>query len=237
MNDFDNIIRYINKIEHKIGYTFVNKEVLALAFVHRSFLNENRSLVKEHNERLEFLGDSILGFLIAEYLYKKFPEKPEGELSALRSRLVEAKSCVYYVNKLELEEHLVLGKGEKMNCHGRGRDSILADLFEAIIAAIYLDGGMEKVRLFLFSKLQNFLDDILDNPIKNWKAELQDFTQKNYQDIPSYIVIDSQGPDHCRIFHIAVNIAGKETGRGVGASKKEAEQNAAKAALQELLTT
>src|SRR5690349_4251097 len=130
----EEILRNSHKIEEQLGYTFHDKNLLALAFIHRSYINENKH-VTQHNERLEFLGDSVLGLLVADYLYCYLPSNSEGDLSYLRSRLVEAASCVIYVTKLKVQSYLLLGKGERMN-DGRGRDSTLADLFEAIIGAI-----------------------------------------------------------------------------------------------------
>lgn len=229
MNAIEELIHNAPAIESKLGYTFRDRSLLALAFVHRSFINENRD-VAQHNERLEFLGDSIIGMLIAEYLYRRLPSHPEGELSYLRSRLVEASSCVAYVQKLHLEKHILLGRGERMN-DGRGRESILADLFEAVIGAIYLDGGIEAARSFLFNNFSCEIDTILKTPLRNWKALLQDFCQKKYQQTPAYRVLDEVGPDHSKIFTIAVMVNDQELGRGSGASKKEAQQAAAEEAL------
>jgi ribonuclease-3 len=219
-------------IEARIGYTFANKELLHLAFVHRSYLNENRSL-SQHNERQEFLGDAVLGLLIAEYLYTHYPQTPEGELSFLRSRLVEAGACARYVQVLHLESHLLLGRGERLN-DGKGRHSILADFFEALIGAIYLDGGMEAARRFLFEKFHSVIDTILAAPWHNWKALLQDLCQKTYQETPTYTVLDASGPDHSKNFTVAVAIRGHVLGSGSGSSKKEAQQSAAAEGLNYL---
>lgn len=232
MNPFYRLIENAPTIESKIGYAFKDRSLLALAFVHRSFINENREIT-QHNERLEFLGDSVLGLLIAEYLYRLLPATPEGELSFLRSRLVEATSCVIYVQKLDLEKHLLLGRGERLN-DGRGRDSILADLFEAIIGAIYLDGGLEAVRTFLFNHFSSEFESILQTPLRNWKALLQDYCQKIYQKTPNYVVLQETGPDHSKTFKISVNIQEKELGFGEGSSKKEAQQAAAEDALKRI---
>jgi ribonuclease-3 len=232
MNATQNILQHIPQIESKIGYVFKDKNLLALAFIHRSFVNENRDAFG-HNERLEFLGDSILGMLIAEYLYLQLPKTPEGELSCFRSKLVEANSCVQYIQKLDIGQFILLGKGERMN-DGRGRETILADLFEAIIGAILLDGGIEAARNFLFN---NFLDDIqhtLSTPIYNWKAQLQDFCQRKFQKTPVYQVLEESGPDHSKIFTISVIINDQEMGYGEGSSKKEAQQAAAADALSRL---
>lgn len=229
MNPLEQLIHHASNIENKLGYPFKDRSLLALAFVHRSFINENRD-IKQHNERLEFLGDSVLGMLIADYLYRYFPHTPEGELSYLRSRLVEATSCVDYIQSLQISQYVLLGKGERMN-DGRGRESILADLFEAIIGAIYLDGGIEAARQFLFRNFSDKIDAILKTPLRNWKALLQDYCQKKYQQTPVYQVLLETGPDHSKNFQISVLVNHQELGRGEGASKKEAQQAAAADAL------
>lgn len=229
MNAIDDLIQKAPIIEAKLGYSFHNRLHLALSFVHRSFINEHREIT-EHNERLEFLGDSVLGVLMAEYLYRRFPSTPEGDLSYLRSRLVEASSCVNYIHKLDVEPYILLGKGERMN-DGRGRDSILADLFEALIGAIYLDGGIDKAREFLFRNFSQEINQILERPLSNWKAVLQDYCQKKYQQPPTYKVISEEGPDHSKIFKISVLINDRPMGFGEGSSKKEAQQAAASDAL------
>lgn len=231
MNPLEQLIANAPQIEAKLGYQFRDREQLALAFVHRSFVNENRQITATHNERLEFLGDSVLGLIISEYLYRYLPSKPEGELSYLRSRLVEASSCCLYIQHLDVEQHLLLGRGERRN-DGRGRDSILADLFEAVVGAIYLDGGLAATKRFLFKTFSQQFQDILRTPERNWKACLQDYTQKNHQQTPVYEVVSESGPDHDKLFRIAVMIDGKSVGEGDGASKKEAQQAAAQAAIE-----
>jgi ribonuclease III len=229
MNQMEYLQQHISIIETKLGYSFQDRSLLTLAFVHRSFINENR-MITQHNERLEFLGDSVLGMLISDYLYRCLPTTPEGQLSYLRSRLVEAISCVNYVQSLDIASYILLGKGERMN-DGRGRDSILADLFEAIIGAIYLDGGLEAAKKFLFLNFTPQIDNILKTPLRNWKALLQDYCQKKFQQTPIYNVLSSSGPDHSKVFEISVLINQRELGRGTGASKKEAQQAAAADAL------
>lgn len=229
MNAYEELLRRAPEIETKLGYTFKDRSLLALAFIHRSFINENKE-VGQHNERLEFLGDSVLGMLVADYLYRYLPSTPEGELSVLRSRLVEATSCCQYMQKFGWGQYLLLGKGEKMN-DGRGRESILADLFEGIIGAIYLDGGLEAAKRFLFRNFSPEIDAILKTPIRNFKALLQDYCQKKFQATPTYKVLSEEGPDHSKIFQICVVINNKEIGYGQGASKKEAQQAAAADAL------
>jgi ribonuclease-3 len=233
MNALEKLLLHVSDLEGKLNYTFKDKHLLALAFSHRSFVNENRSIMQEHNERLEFLGDSVLGVVMAEYLYKHFPNTPEGRLSHLRSRLVEAPSCVNYIQSMDVECFLLLGKGEQMN-GGKGRESILADLFEAVIGAIYLDSGVDAVKTFIFDNFAEHIGKIVKEPVRNWKAELQDYSQKKYQQTPLYSVIEETGPDHSKEFHVAVSINEKEVGTGTGYSKKEAQQAAAENALNKL---
>lgn len=234
MNDIQNLVKQIPFIEAQIDYTFRNRDLLLLAFVHRSFANENRNNSSMHNERLEFLGDSVLGLLIAEHLYRLFPDHPEGELSYLRSRLVEASSCVAFVQKLGISQHLLLGKGERHTATGKGRDSILADFFEALVGAIYLDGGLIATHEFIFRHFSEEINGTIKKPLRNCKALLQDYCQKKFQKTPSYRVSSSSGPDHKKMFAISVYIQDQEVGKGEGFSKKEAEQAAAADALLHL---
>lgn len=225
----------IDQIEAKLGYCFANKTLILEAFTHRSFTNESRALT-EHNERLEFLGDSVLGLMVSSYLFRTFPHLPEGDLSAMRSKLVESSSCISYLQKLNVDQHLLLGKGERLN-DGRGRESILSDLFEAIIGAIYLDGGFEVANNFFFDHFSNEINLKLQAPPKNSKAILQDYCQKVFLQHPTYNVISENGPDHIKTFKISVSVKGKELGIGEGASKKEAQQAAANNALDRLKQT
>lgn len=227
------LLKNISGIEKKIGYVFKDKKLLILAFIHRSFYNENRDLVQEHNERLEFLGDSVLGLIVSDYLYHHLPSHPEGELSQLRASLVEASTCAHFLQRLGLAEYVLLGKGEQMN-EGRGRDTILADLFEALVGAIYIDGGIETARTVFWSHFEKEIEAILKTPARNWKAELQDYSQKKYQKPPVYKIEKETGPDHSKMFHVIACMNDKEAGRGVGASKKEAEQAAAQDAMKRL---
>ncbi len=233
MKETFNIASKVGEIEAKIGYRFADKKLLTLAFTHRSYINESRTAL-HHNERLEFLGDSILGLMVSEYLYCTLPDLPEGELSALRAKLVEAVSCISYIQKLDLEKYLLLGRGERMN-DGRGRESILSDLFEAIIGAIFLDGGFGAAQKFFFGHFNEEIDSIIQAPLRNPKAVLQDFCQKNFQKTPHYKVLEETGPDHSKIFKIVVVLHEKELAYGEGPSKKEAQQAAAKNALALLI--
>ncbi len=233
MDPYQNLLDQIEQIEKKISYVFQKKDLLVLAFVHRSFHNEHRQKVLEHNERLEFLGDSVLNILISEYLYTTFPEHSEGHLSHVRAFLIEAAMCAKLVQKLSLTEFILLGKGEKMS-EGKNKESIQADLFEALLASIFLDGGLESASKFFWSHFKEEIELRLKEPIRNWKAELQDYSQKKYQKTPTYQVLNAHGPDHHKEFEIAVYFEELELGRGMGSSKKEAEQEAAKAALGSL---
>lgn len=233
MTELSELLDDIEGIEAKLGYTFKDKNLLALAFIHRSFVNENRDTVQTHNERLEFLGDSVLGLLIADFLYRYLPNTPEGELSHRRASLVEGSSCVDYVQKLDVEQHLLLGKGERRN-DGRGRDSILSDLFEALIGAIFLDGGIEQARAFLFGKFSEHIESSLRQPLRNWKTDLQGYAQKTFHQPPIYRVVAESGPDHSKLFEVVVEINEEELGRGSGPSKKEAQQAAAQDAWERI---
>jgi ribonuclease-3 len=232
MNTFEKLVQNAADIEKNLGYCFKDRALLALAFVHRSFINETRDLI-HHNERLEFLGDSVLGMIVSDYLYRSLPNRPEGELSYLRSRLVEAESCASFVKKLHVEPFLLLGKGERMGDR-RGRDTILADLFEALVGAIFLDGGFIAAQHFLFSHFTHEIEEILRTPLENWKALLQDYCQKKFQRPPKYEVLSETGPDHSKIFVISVSVEGIVLGQGEGGSKKIAQQAAAQNAMAQL---
>jgi ribonuclease-3 len=231
----DDLLKKIPEIEEKLAYSFENQKLLTLAFVHRSYFNENRSVVEEHNERLEFLGDSVLGLLVSDYLYQQLPMQPEGELSQLRAHLVEATTCAKFLQMLDLSEYVLLGKGERDNV-GRGRETILADLFEAIIGAIYIDSDLKTVAKFFWHHFGDEIAELVKEPFHNWKAELQDYSQKKYQKPPIYKVEKEIGPDHSKQFHVVACLADQEVGWGVGASKKEAEQAAAEDALKRIVS-
>ncbi len=232
MNIPSPLLENLETIQKKVGYTFKNPDLLALAFIHRSFANEN-DLLDNYNERLEFLGDAVLGFLIAEELYLKHPTTPEGDLSTMRATLVSAAACAHYVKQLDLGKYLLLGKGEQRN-EGRGRDSILADFFEALIGALLLDGDLSTVRQFLTSHFSETMEKLLSQPTSNWKTTLQDWCQKNYQMTPHYENLETNGPDHKKDFRIGVYKNQELLGTGVGSSKKEAQQAAACDAIQQL---
>lgn len=232
MNSYERLLNERKKIEALLDYSFRSPELLFLSFVHRSYVNENRS-IKEHNERLEFLGDSVLGLIIANYLYERFPTMAEGHLSQLRARLVDASTCVHFFQKLHIQEYILLGKGESLSL-GRGKESISADVFEALMAAIYLDGGFEEAKRFFLKHFKTDVEEILKNPSRNFKAELQDYSQRKYQKPPLYKVLKEEGPDHSKVFYVSVSVGEEEIAEGKGSSKKEAEQKAAEEALLKL---
>lgn len=233
MNLLEILRTSLSSIEEKIGYVFENKELLVLSLIHRSFVNELKGQTIQHNERLEFLGDSVLGLAIADYLFHRLPGHPEGQLSQLRSRLVDANSCALYLQKLGLTDAILLGRGERIS-EGHAKVSIQADVFEALVAAIYLDGGLPIAKSFLLCHFESQIEQVIGSPPRNYKAELQDFSQKKFQRAPVYKVIEEAGPDHAKVFHVLVYINEKESGKGMGASKKEAEQRAAFDAISKI---
>jgi ribonuclease-3 len=226
------LVKEIPQIEAKLNVIFADKSLLALAFVHRSFENENKKIVDGNNERLEFLGDSILNFIVSEYLYQNLSEE-EGILSAIRASLVNAAACVRYVKKLQLDEYLLLGKGEEAT-GGRKKESLLADVFESVVGAIFLDQGIEGAKDFLLGHFEKDFEEKLFSPEINHKAELQNYCQRKLKTTPLYIVLKEEGPAHKKTFYVAVLLEEEEIGRGEGFSKKEAEAMAAKAAIEKL---
>lgn len=230
MGPLEDLKAHLDTIEEKLGYVFEKKDFLINALTHRSFINEYRMGPLEHNERLEFLGDSVLGLVVADYLYHRLPGHPEGQLSQLRSRLVDANSCAQYLQKLQLSPHILLGKGETLT-EGRMKTSILADAFEALLGAIYLDGNLGVTKSFLLFHFETEFEAAVGSPPRNYKAELQDYSQKQFQKAPVYKVVEESGPDHAKVFHVMVLVDGKEAGMGIGSSKKEAEARAAFDAL------
>ena len=219
----------MKSLEEKLFYRFKNKNLLKNALTHSSYANEVRSGLSS-NERLEFLGDSVLSVIVSNYIYKQYPKMPEGELTKLRSSLVCEKSLCAFARELKLGEFLLLGKGEDNN-GGRERDSILADAFEAVLAAIYLDGGMESavehIMRFILRELQNHDED----GFRDYKTMLQEIIQRNPEESVVYILADETGPDHDKIFTVEVHLNSNIIGAGTGRSKKQAEQMAAKQAL------
>lgn len=223
----------MEKLEARLGYTFRDRKLLENALMHSSYANERRAAGFTSNERLEFLGDSVLGMVTAEKLYKLFPDLPEGRLSRMRAELVCEQSLHAVALELELGSYLLLGKGEE-HTGGRERPSILADAVEAIIAAMYLDGGLEVARTFILKKVLAGLDAGVMHHVIDYKTELQERVQRKADQHLEYRLTGESGPDHNKRFTMAVLLNGTEIGSGTGRSKKEAEQAAAKTALEKL---
>jgi len=218
--------------EKKIGINFKDKELLKQAFTHRSYLNEKGTNGMSHNERLEFLGDAVLELVVTEYLYKKFPGKPEGELTSLRASLVNSEALAKLARALQMNDFLLLSKGEKKDT-GKARQYILANAFEALVGAIYLDGGYKIVESFIEKNAFKDLSEILKNNL--WRDN-KSFFQEKAQEIasitPRYQVLKEWGPDHNKHFEVGVFLGNELIGNGEGMSKQEAEQNAALSGLK-----
>lgn len=208
---------------------FNNKELFELALTHRSWVNEN-SGTGETNERLEFLGDAVLEFVVSAFIYNEFPDKEEGFLTALRANIVNTKNLAVLAEKLELGELIKLSRGEEQG-GGRENTSLMADTVESIIGAVFLDQGYESASKFIHENLLNDIDEKLAQPLKDAKSRLQELVQSKGLSAPRYQVVKAEGPDHDKEFTVEVSIAGKPTAQGSGKSKSTAEQAAAEAAL------
>ena len=222
----------IKELETAIGYRFRNISLLQNALTHSSYANERWHNSLMSNERLEFLGDSILGMLVADHLYRNFPDRPEGELTRMRADMVCEKTLAEVANRIGLGNHLMLGKGEEQG-GGRHRDSILADAVESVIAACYLDGGMEAAIDFI---RRFILVNVPVQRMKNadYKTQLQELVQQKKNQTLSYALVGQSAPDHDKKFEVEVSLNGAVVGRGTGSSKKRAEQMAAASAIENL---
>lgn len=222
----------MRELEEKIGYSFKDKTLPELALTHSSYANENRERGAASNERLEFLGDSVLNMLAARYLYRNFPNLPEGELTKLRAAVVCEASLHAVALRLGLGKFLLLGRGEEAS-GGRQRVSILADAVEAVIAAIFLDGGLKAAEEFVLPWLKdNVRSAVSGGTFKDYKTVLQEIVQKNRQETLSYELTGESGPDHDKRFTVMLYLNSNPIATGSGRSKKEAEQNAARAGLE-----
>lgn len=221
----------MKSLEEKLGYTFRNPALLENALTHSSCANEIRGTLQS-NERLEFLGDSILGMIVAEHLYRNHPDLPEGELTRTRAALVCEESLVEVAKVLKLGDYLHLGKGEEAG-GGRRRPSIQADAVEAVLAAVYLDGGIGSVRSIIQKYILCHEIEGLTSP-RDYKTALQELVQRQSGQVLKYRLVGSEGPDHDKRFFVEVDLNGTMIGEGKGHSKKEAEQMAAKTAIQQL---
>ncbi len=218
----------ISEFEEIIGYSFKDKNLIYTALSHSSFANENKKQRKS-NERLEFLGDSVLSIIVSDYIFEHYTFLPEGELTKIRASLVCDKALFEYAKQIRLGDFIMLGKGE-MNTGGRTRPSILADAFEAVIAAIYLDGGMEAAKKHVLRFIPKDLDP-KHYQITDYKTVLQEIIQRNPEETVEYVLTGEKGPDHDKEFTVAVMLNSNVIGEGKGKSKKSAEQMAAKQAL------
>lgn len=223
----------MEKLEEKLGYTFHDRRLLENALTHSSYANENKSKGETSNERLEFLGDSVLGMVVADHLYRTHPDMPEGELTRTRAALVCEDSLVEVAAQLELGEYLKLGRGEDAG-GGRKRPSIQADAVEAVIAAVYLDGGIGSARKLITNFILTNNEREQEGAVRDFKTALQELVQRESGQVLSYRLMGESGPDHAKVFSVEVDLNGQPIGTGEGRSKKEAEQNAAKAAMAKL---
>jgi len=221
------------QLQQTIGITFQNQELLKQAFYHRSYLNEAKH-IKESNERLEFLGDAILSFLTSEFLYKEYPQHPEGILTNIRSSVVKTQSLGAAAKKLGFGDLLFLSKGEEEG-GGRNNVSLLADSFEAFLGALFMDQGLTSAQTFLTNHLFPAISTIVEKKSYiDFKSYLQELVQEIHKVSPSYAVDKTEGPDHDRTFWITVSIGKKLLGSGIGKSKQEGEQQAAQNALEKM---
>ncbi len=222
----------LSDIQERIAYQFSNIALLERAMTHKSYANENR--ISYHNERMEFLGDSVLNLAVSEYLMKTCPDSTEGDLSRLRAAVVSEPALSAIAREIGLGSYILLGRGEEQT-GGRDKDSLLANCLEALIASIYLDTGKEAAAAFVIRFFKDMIRKtcasrvILDN-----KTELQELCQERLKQLPEYKIVSETGPDHQKQFAVEVWIKGRLSGRGIGRSKKEAEQRAAKEALENL---
>lgn len=224
----------MNKVEDlqkSLGYEFKNIRLLEEAVTHSSYANEQHNKNIHHNERLEFLGDAVLSIVVSDYIFKNCPKLPEGQLTKLRAYLVCEKALFSFAKKINLGSYIKFSHGEKRN-GGDKRPSILADAFEAVIAAIYLDGGLESATKFIYQFVLPEIENYDDQSQTDYKTQLQELIQQNPNEHIEYEVVDELGPDHDKHFKVEVRIDNNVVGRGGGRSKKEAEQQAAREALE-----
>ena len=221
-----------SKLEQALGYTFENKALLRNALTHSSYANENRGSDCPDNERLEFLGDSILGFVVADYLYGKYKSRMEGDLTRIRADLVCEGSLAKAARSVNLGDYLLLGRGEENN-GGRNRDSILADATESVLAAAYLDSGFDAAKGIIQRLI---LVDVPAEKLRNvdYKTAFQELVQRKKNQSIHYVLVDESGPDHDKRFEMEVVLNGAIVGRGTGSSKKRAEQDAARKAIDKM---
>lgn len=221
----------MEQLEKNLGIQFSNKEYLLTALTHRSFLNENRE-VPEHNERLEFLGDAVLELIVSDFLFKKYPDRAEGDLTSFRAALVRTDSLAQVAKELGIGENLRLSRGEQES-GGNQKEYLLANTFESVLGAIYLDSGYEKCVEFVNRVLLHRIDDIVKHRLDiDNKTKIQELAQSIYKSTPTYEVVKEEGPDHDKVFTVVVKIDGNTVGEGTGSSKQRAEEQAAKIGVE-----
>lgn len=229
---------FTHTAEQTLGYIFRDPTLLDQALTHKSYVNELKSKEHKHNERLEFLGDAVLTLVVSEHLVSIFPESSEGQLSKFKARLVSEVALAAAARRLDLGALVRLGRGEELT-QGRGKPSILANTLEAIVAAVYLDGGLQTVRRFVLGILAHDLQviqNVDDHAVHHdYKTRLQEWCQQQYEMLPQYMIVKETGPDHEKVFEVQLTIRGDVLGIGRGRTKKEAEQMAAKQALAQNL--
>ncbi len=222
----------LTALEKILAVTFKDKTLLLSAITHRSYLNEHREATWEHNERLEFLGDAVLELVVTDYLFSKYPEKPEGELTAIRAALVNTISLATASEEMAVNQFLLMSKGEAKD-EGRARQYILANVFEACIGAIYLDQGYAMAQTFIADRLFKNTEDIVKMRLwQDAKSRFQELAQEHASITPTYETVSQEGPDHDRVFTVGVYLRHEKVAEGKGRSKQEAEQEAAKAAVK-----
>lgn len=216
-------------LERAIEYRFQRLELLNQALTHKSYVHEHREPA-QHNERLEFLGDAVLGLVISDHCFGRFAQLAEGELSKIRASLVNETNLARIARRLDLGTYLLVGRGEELT-GGRTKTSLLADTLEALLAAIYLDGSLDAVYQVVLRCFEDDLKNIFDEGHKDYKSELQEYTQEKFGCVPTYLVVRERGPDHDKVFEVELTVRGQLQGLGAGKSKKEAEQAAARQVL------
>jgi ribonuclease-3 len=227
--------RDLSGLEERIGYRFHDGQLIESALTHRSRANEDATGATPDNESLEFLGDAVLGFIMADLLFREFPQLDEGQKSKVKASLVSTQALGDLARVLGLGDYLALGRGEQKT-GGRNKQALLADGYEALIAALYLDGGIEAARAFILREFSERLEDVRSPEFwgRDYKSVLQELVQARDLPLPEYLVADESGPDHRKVFHVEVRVAGELMGTARGASKKAAEQEAARQALEKI---
>jgi len=220
------------ELEKKLGISFSDKSLVIRALTHRSYLNENKDKDLQNNERLEFLGDAVLELIISFKLFEKYPEKSEGELTSIRSALVRTESLAQQSRDLDVGKYLLMSKGEE-DSGGRDKDYLLANTYEALLGAIYLDSGYESCKAFVERTLLKKVDEIVENALFiDPKTKIQELIQAKYKVTPTYQIIKEEGPDHDKYFTVELDVNKRKLSEGYGASKQKAEEDAAQKAIE-----